>query len=250
MVIIAASHAAYQGSSPWFGRQLTSWPSGPRRCVKAAVFIGVGSNPTEVIFCYCCRYNDYRAPVYTQYRYENWQGIKIGLNFTSKSVPWDSLVFEPQPVPGWSLRQVGIYHNRYSLYALFIGTLSFAPFGYDREGAEPNPIIWRLFNSHCRGVTPIENCWEWETLRTSKNHWESFRTAGNRLFLEQRESSFVDPVVLERSVNVRKSSQWALQTSATVPNHVQSFPIIPNYSELFQIVPNHPQSPPIIPNHS
>ena len=27
------------------------------------------------------------------------------------------------------------------IYALFIGTLSFAPFGYDREGAEPNPII-------------------------------------------------------------------------------------------------------------
>jgi hypothetical protein len=29
--------------------QLTSWPSGLRRNVKAVVFVGVGSNPTDVI---------------------------------------------------------------------------------------------------------------------------------------------------------------------------------------------------------
>ena len=29
---------------------MTTWPSGLRRCVKAAVFIGVGSNPTVVTF--------------------------------------------------------------------------------------------------------------------------------------------------------------------------------------------------------
>ena len=169
MVIIAASHAAYQGSSPWFGRQLTSWPSGPRRCVKAAVFIGVGSNPTEVIFCYCCRYNDYRAPVYTQYRYENWQGIKIGLNFTSKSVPWDSLVFEPQPVPGWSLRQVGIYHDRYSLYVLFVGTLS-SPLGYGHGGQSPT----QSFDGFSIAVTG-GLC----LLRTVGKHWEPLRSIAN-----------------------------------------------------------------------
>ena len=29
---------------------MTSWPSGLRRDVKAVVFIGVGSNPTDVTF--------------------------------------------------------------------------------------------------------------------------------------------------------------------------------------------------------
>ena len=30
-----------------------SWPSGLRRHVKAVVFIGVGSNPTDINFCFC-----------------------------------------------------------------------------------------------------------------------------------------------------------------------------------------------------
>ena len=33
-----------------FKVSLTTWPSGLRRNVKAVVFIGVGSNPTVVIF--------------------------------------------------------------------------------------------------------------------------------------------------------------------------------------------------------
>jgi hypothetical protein len=35
--------------NPAFSVLTTRWPSGPRRCVKAAVLIGVGSNPTLIV---------------------------------------------------------------------------------------------------------------------------------------------------------------------------------------------------------
>ena len=40
---------------------MTSWPSGLRRNVKAVVFIGVGSNPTDVSFFFSSNHMTYPA---------------------------------------------------------------------------------------------------------------------------------------------------------------------------------------------
>ena len=48
--------------------QKISWPSGLRRYVKAVVFTGVGSNPTEVTFLLLC------LPILSGWRYRRDDG--------------------------------------------------------------------------------------------------------------------------------------------------------------------------------